>query len=115
MAIGLLRVEGSGIREFDALPLTEPLEVVADELRAIISHNLLWETEMTNVVFSDEAFDFTVAHLGEGFNFDPFREVISEDQHEDAMAQSSWHLADDVHSPLHEGLRGQGGVQLLGW
>lgn len=55
-------------------------------------------------VFPDEITDFFVCDLSVGFSFDPFGEVISEDENETLLAGAG-KGSDDIHCPSHKRVR----------
>ena len=55
-------------------------------------------------VFPDEPTDIFVGDLGVGLSFDPFGEVISEDENETPLAGAG-KRSYDIHCPSHERVR----------
>lgn len=88
--------------EFDSPISAKVLEVVANELGAIIRHYLYWKLESTNDVLSNESLDFVISYSGESLGFDPLRVIVCERKHVDSLAWSCWELAYDVHTSLYE-------------
>ncbi|KAL0643328.1 hypothetical protein Bca4012_041618 [Brassica carinata] len=58
--------------------------------------------------------DFFVCDLSVCFSFDPFSEVVFEDQDEASLAGTR-KRSYDIHRPSHERVMGGGCAQHLGW
>ena len=103
MPIGL-GVAWSGIIELDPPLPAKVLELMADELRAIVGDYLFWYAEAAYHILPDEIFDFSVTDLVLCINFHPFGEVVRDWEHVYSLAGSCRKLPHNVHTPFHEGL-----------
>ena len=105
----------SGVIELDSPCSAEVLELMTDELRAIVSDNLFRNTKVAYNILPDEVLDLTVTDLMEGLSLYPLGEIVDDHKHVHPLAWGRWEFTDDVHPLRHERPGGDDGRELLRW
>jgi len=77
-------------------------QFLVDELSAVIGDDGVRQAEARNNVPPNKRVDLSSDDVGQGFCFDPFSEIIYDDQYELLLRSTERKWTDDVHTPLCE-------------
>ena len=72
------------------------------KLLSIVGHDGMWDTKSADYVLPDEVCAFRLGDGGQGFNFDPFGEIIDRDYGEPCLTTGHRQRSDQIYTPFCE-------------